>query len=467
MERRFIYNKTINNCLIIQNETYQNSSYMDYDSCPDTYNKSRLYETDCCVKIFKNYLNNLYENERKIIEWLAYNSSTFLFIPSIILNMLSFLVLTHFTRLNRSATSISFYMQCLSIFDALTMFSKFLNEFIVVGNLIRKSPIKISVHFCKIYLFLESTVSTTSIYLILLMSIDKFISVAFPLKSKYLLRPKRARINVVILLLISMIYSAYYLINSTSNIYSSKTDNGMMYHCTLINHNFDEIYKIFSKIATVFAPILLLCICNIFIFIFLLKANKRRKFILNESLNETCSSTPMHHSSRVLSKNEKDDDMYTKNDIQSNNENSKNYRNNNKNSVPKSDSKNSHHVSVMLFTISIGFIVLNLPCAILILYEINFDGKKNILYYYSDKDYNFSKSDFDVVYKFEIYVFVAYFLKDLNYIANFFFYYFSGSKFRKMLYTLIITFFKKLKNFNCTPISKIRNNSKLRYNRRI
>ena len=65
MERRFIYNKTINNCLIIQNETYQNSSYMDYDSCPDTYNKSRLYVTDCCVKIFKNYLNNVYENERK------------------------------------------------------------------------------------------------------------------------------------------------------------------------------------------------------------------------------------------------------------------------------------------------------------------------------------------------------------------------------------------------------------------
>jgi hypothetical protein len=93
----------------------------------------------------------------------------------------------------------------------------------------------------------------------------------------------------------------------------------------------------------------------------------------------------------------------------------------------------------MLFTVSFGFILLNLPFAIKTIYERNFKEKQKFLdfLYNYDENHVFTKLDIETAVKYDFFVYLTHFLLDLNYIANFFFYFLSGSRFRIRLYDLI------------------------------
>ena len=280
----FTFNETLNTCFIKPNEFYPNGSYYDYEKCPESYsNLTKSFVFKCCLQIIINRLEDSYST--KIQGWLTYHSSMLLIGPAVIFNLISLLVLSRFSKLNASATSISFYMQCLCVFDSLTMLSKFLNEFIVVKNSIRLQPFKINAIVCKLSYFSESIFGITSIYILILMSIDKLICVAFPLRSSSLLRPKKAKLMCLLVMILSMIYSTYHLFTQTVLVTMKRTSNinttdTTVYECIFADSNLESKMKIADNFIRVFVPIILLCICNILIVIIIAKS---RKMFLTES----------------------------------------------------------------------------------------------------------------------------------------------------------------------------------------
>jgi hypothetical protein len=269
----FTFNETFNTCYIRPSDFFPNGSYLDYDTCPESYTNSTISAVfECCLRIIINRLEN--SHLTKIQGWLAHHSSTLLIGPAIVFNLLSLLVLSRFSKLNSSATSISFYMQCLCIFDALTMLSKFLNEFILVKNQRRQQPFQINSLVCKLSYFSESIFGVTSIYILILMSIDKLICVAFPLRSSSILRPKKAKLLCLFVLLLSMMYSSYHLLTQKALVTMKQTSNTTSYECIYTDSNVESKMKIVDNFIRVFVPIILLSICNILIVIILAKSRQ-------------------------------------------------------------------------------------------------------------------------------------------------------------------------------------------------
>jgi hypothetical protein len=115
----------------------------------------------------------------------------------------------------------------------------------------------------------------------------------------------------------------------------------------------------------------------------------------------------------------------------------------------KSEQK-SHYISIMLCAVSLGFIILNLPLAIKIIYERNFNEKRKVLDFLNninDDITDLTKTGVLNAIKYDFYVHISHFLVDLNYIVNFFLYFLSGSKFRSRLFSIIL-FQRRERNLN-------------------
>lgn len=103
---------------------------------------------------------------------------------------------------------------------------------------------------------------------------------------------------------------------------------------------------------------------------------------------------------------------------------------------------NTHqHISLMLFAVSFGFVLLNLPYAIKTLFQRQFSKKNKInahLYHMENLfKITYTKKE---IYNSIFYEFASnmtHFLLDLNYITNFFLYFLSGERFRNELLILL------------------------------
>lgn len=87
-----------------------------------------------------------------------------------------------------------------------------------------------------------------------------------------------------------------------------------------------------------------------------------------------------------------------------------------------------------------GFICLNLPFAIKTIFHRQFAERYKILDLYHSNDLfttTTTKSEIDAAVKFEFFSMLTHLLLDLNYIANFFLYFFSGSRFRAQLFSML------------------------------
>ena len=474
---------------------FPNGSYLDFDSCPEHYNKSTkpLIE-HCCLTIIYYALENT--SYRQIQDWLTYNSSALLVLPAIFFNLLSFLVLSRFSKLNPSATSINFYMQCLCIFDTLTVLTKYIHEFVVVRNSIRDMPFVFDSNVCRATHFSESVFGITSIYILILMSFDKLICVALPLKSGSLLRPKRAKFMGALIFILATFYSSYHIFNqevyngladsinqnSSENNQNSSQPIRVVYDCIEKDRKLADKMKIVDNVVRVFLPILLLCLCNLSIAIVLAKARKNAMTYLSESTNDSACPNKFNNkivykksinknddttqaeeillrvpkTSGKLNKTDSQNTLSVNDDTASINSSEKSNRymkdtifQNNKskherpqysldNSVHNTKAKkNSNYISLMLFAVSLGFVLFNLPFAIKTIYETKFKEKlKAIDYLYGEKKTDFTKTDIVLAVRYDFFVYITHFLLDLNYIANFFFYFLSGSRFRTRLYAL-------------------------------
>ena len=424
----------------------------------------------CCFEIWLNEIKALPIS--KIQNWLAYYSSSYLVLPAIFFNLLSLLVLSNYFKRNRSSTTINCYMKYLCVVDILTIFLKFINEFIIVRNAFRNPQYELNSTICKMTPFAESLFGITSIYILVLMSFDKLICVAFPLKSSTLLIPKRARISSLVLIILSAIYSSHNVFNQKVDIeISMKMMNTSTYTCTEKNESIKNQIELIDNIIRVFIPIILLCICNASIIYFLMRARKRTTIIARSSSYLSVNSSNQLRKSSQVSKihikspqeenlltipntnrifKERNSQSSISEEFSSNlnksfmsikstglNEINKNQHNNNciiRVHNSKTDKK-SNYMTVILLTVSFGFITLNLPYAI---YSIYISKKLDILHKNAS-----NKSEFSIIARYEFFGYVTHFLLDLNYIANFFFYFLSGSKFRSRLYSICSMTLKK------------------------
>lgn len=554
-----IFNSTESCYIIPRLPNYPNGLYLDYNTCPERYDNTTLKLVRlCCFSIILNLLEN--SNYKRVQDWLTYNSSSMLVLPAVFFNMLSFLVLTRFSKLNASATSTNFYMECLCVFDSLTMLSKFLHEIIVVRNTIRDVPFVFNAAVCKLTYFAESVFAITSIYILIAMSFDKLICVVIPLKVSSLLTPRKARFICATIFVLASIYSSSHLINQQIHVLNS-VDSGLLQasstpsipssnftyrsnsSATLSNNNslntlnfsfsnssntktgtartiyecketLADTMRVVDNIVRVFIPIMLLILCNSSIAIALARARKFAKVMLASEASFDTTSPSTSDFSKFKNKNhfisskksfrisnpnlipndEKTEEIIMQQLIKpSNSQLSINNINNTasisytkskealnkinkstcfencccfkvilakKRNMQKSASQNqisqsqmphnvhnrrarnnTHYISFMLFAICFGFVVLNLPFAIKTIFERQFREKNETLnYLYSSENYyhlQVTKTDIIKAVKSDFFVYITHFLLDLNYIANFFLYFLSGSRFRSQLYSLL------------------------------
>lgn len=260
--------------------------------------------------------------------------------------------------------------------------------------------------------------------------------------------------------------------NSSSTKTSVRTNEShklrLEYDC---DSNWPEKRKdwiLINNIVRVFFPIFMLCFCNTSIAIALTKAQKRANAMFNESEKGDDESKRTNHlmlrkfGKKKLDKPNMSSSSDSEDEFKSNNEiNQKSVkfqpeqikRDKHRKETLASESKkskqkssalfmrnrnNTQHISLMLLAVSIGFIVLNLPFAIRTLFHRQFEEHFMIDIYHENNSLSteFSKTQLENSIKFEFFSILTYFLLDLNYIANFFLYFFSGNKFRTQLFEL-------------------------------
>ena len=206
---------------------------------------------------------------------------------------------------------------------------------------------------------------------------------------------------------------------------------------------------LFDTIVNIFIPITLSFSCNISIIIILAKTSKKTNSILKEYQSNLYHEKPAFLKKKLKNENKKrrnsENEIILVNTVENKENclqksNHKIQGNNHDLNKQKSEQK-SHYISIMLCAVSLGFIILNLPLAIKIIYERNFNEKRKVLDFLNninDDITDLTKTGVLNAIKYDFYVHISHFLVDLNYIVNFFLYFLSGSKFRSRLFSIIL-----------------------------
>lgn len=498
-----------NTCFILPRAKIPNGLHLTYDTCPEHFNNStlKLVKYCCFIIIYGITQKSIY---KKAQDWLRDYSSSLLVIPSVLFNVLALIVLNRFSRLrNYSQTSTTFYMKSVCVLDTLTIISKFLHEIVVVRNASRTSPIVINSMMCKSLFFFESSCSISAIFLLIAMSIDKLICVLIPLKVNQLLTTRRAKIAVTFIIMISGFISSYELVvqqaielpistvkepndnKTVLSITSERTNDSFSFIRYDCDTQWPERYNdwiLFNHIIKVFLPILIICICNAWIVIELARNGRNADALFrNESTASNKFNTLQYslnaskNASKTKSMNMSLENIEYQKELNGvDSPSSIKTRINKKNRYATSSQQanlnvsndlniktnwsvinirrkdTTRHISIMLFAVSFGFVILNLPFAIKTLFKRHFSRDNQILdnLYHSENFFTseYSKAEIKDQVKYEFYSNLTHILLDLNYTANFFLYFFAGSRFRAQLFAL----FKRKqennqKNLKATP----------------
>ncbi len=182
---------------------------------------------------------------------------------------------------------------------------------------------------------------------------------------------------------------------------------------------------------------------------------------IESNLNEKISLEADHElSNKNLNKLKKPFNTQT-----SNNNIINNSINNNNNNNNKKKFNTTQHISIMLFAVSFGFVLLNLPYAIKTIFHRHFSKKNKIssYLYHSENLFlsTYTKSEIINSVKYEFYSNFTHLLLDLNYIANFFLYFLSGQRFRAQLFDLLRCKKNKENKYNLTQsnMNRVDNNN--------
>ena len=170
------------------------------------------------------------------------------------------------------------------------------------------------------------------------------------------------------------------------------------YDCDSEWPNFKNDWILINNVIRVFMPILLLCLCNSWIVIGLARAKKRTNAIFRHNSMQFNENNSNRNKKAVYIKVIQPDDTNNKDDLKSGirtkrscsnasmysfnqNLNKKSAQTQNNVHIRGGKNNTTQHISLMLFAVSFGFVIFNLPFAIRTLLHRQFSENFKILDY--------------------------------------------------------------------------------------
>lgn len=259
-------------------------------------------------------------------------------------------------------TSSSLYMAVLSVVDALSLIFKLLYLLLTLYD-IRMYDIG-----CKSLFFIGTYLMHYSNWLLVSMTIERFIAIWFPLRVTKLCTKRRACLNMVLVGVLLVVVNFQFFITAKED-----SHNVYVWVCTFHDQYLEFSAKVWYWIdGAVYSiiPFVLLIIFNTLIICGIKMASSKQKMLTNK-IDKTKGTDKVKHQQQI---------------------------------------------TVMLISISVVFVILTVPnCCLFIL-----------------KNYWNFKKDIHTYATYFLVVNVIFFLSDLNHAINFYLYFLSGRKFRRM-----------------------------------
>ncbi|CAF1059746.1 unnamed protein product [Adineta steineri] len=318
---------------------------------------------------------------------------------SLICNCLSFIALR---SRHMRGTSTAFFMLALSVLDPLVLLTKNLVYF----------PTFIVAHAasCKILYFLIYVFCYTNVWILVIMTADKFFAVWFPLKVSYFCTITRAKYVCIFLFGMTSIISFHHFWTINSLNYDK------IRYCAYDIKRYPNIQKIWRYLDTViwcFVPfILILTLSGLIIYKLRQKGQDSHhniRHIINTSLNSEKVNDQKRLSKQIQQQKKNENPAIE-------------MRSNQKTEVIRSRQR---HITLMLLAVAVVFLLVTLP---------------NSIYFVLDSIYDFNQppsgNDFDEWLRFrrlKILTVIMFQLSDIQHATNFFLYLLTSDKFRRSI----------------------------------
>lgn len=305
----YIYNFSISR-MFINGSEYNVSNFLLTFESMSTESRKLLLESygydslDDLLSVLKNeQLRNL---EQIIHEYAAYRAHhvLFLYIPPFILlfgtfgNIFSFVFMRQESNKQKSTYT---YLAALAIMDSVVLYVGLLRTWIgeMVGYDIRDQ----TTAMCVIVNFLGSASSCLSAWLIVAVTVERYIVVVYPLKAKKKCSVKAAKMVIGALLGIAVFVNIHLVWSVGLN---ERSLNGIVYHtCDGIRQFRYFLMNIWPWLDTIMyclGPFLVLLVLNILISrrVFLSKNKRKRELCAQPSANRSRANSPYHLTAMLL-----------------------------------------------------------------------------------------------------------------------------------------------------------------------
>ena len=344
------------------------------------------------ISTFINKSEIIENNDNDMNKTIVIYTFPILIIVGTICNILTFLVMRRKKLRNQST---GYYMAVLAVADELALLVGCLSGWLMSYK--NFNILSISSYACKIFSVVLYTTFDFSVWLVVIMTIERFIAVTFPLKSMYFCTVKKAKVATLILTCILFAINSHFLITH-STVYDKNGTLGCDSANETFNYFIKHIWPWIDASKYAFVPFLTILIFNVLIIYNL--------FIAAKSIKNLSSN----HQLQI-------------NHVTSNTQNLTNHGSTNS----QSNSSNNRRLTVMLLVVSITFCILSTPVVVLQVLERAAPGP-NYQTFYS----------------------ICLCLQYINHSTNFFLYVVSGKLFRNEVIALfcgVLNIFKRVSKY--------------------
>lgn len=285
-------------------------------------------------------------------------------------NLLTLMVMLR-QKMRRRPTC--FHMSAIAVFDTLVLYSDCLRQWLALLH--GSNALTLSSAACKVFHFFSYTFFDISVWLIVIMTVDRFLVVQFPLHAPKLSSLPRARKTVIMLIATMVLANLHF-------IWTVHLDD--RHHCIYLE-GFEyfhvNVWPWIDAAVYSFLPFILLLVFNILIIVIHRRSMKLRKTTLNINKPRTRSQS--------------------------------------------SNQGTQLRLSAMLFTVTFTFLLLSAPNVILICI-------RNTYF-----DFSMQVDDFRNIAVYRLVATLTMFCLYLNHAVNFLLYCISGRMFRKELWQIV------------------------------
>ncbi|CAF1128254.1 unnamed protein product [Rotaria sordida] len=347
-------------------------------------------------------------SEKWIADFLRKSLPLVILPVSLICNFLSFIALR---SRHMRGTSTAFFMLALSVLDPLVLLTKNLVYF----------PTFVAAHgiLCKTLYFLIYVLGYTNVWILVIMTADKFFAVWFPLKVSDFCTIDRAKHVCIFLPAMTSIISFHHFWTIDSLKHPNDPKQRFCYYDISRYRSIQRIWRYVDFVIWCFLPFILILTLSVLI-IYKLRQNRQgsNKNILK--MLKTNSKNERIVSRNRLSKLQHQKKRTENQDIE--------MRSNQKIEVIRSRHR---HITLMLLAVAVVFLLLTLP---------------NSIYFVLDLTYGFNKLPTENDYyqwlryrRLTILTVIMFQLSDLQHATNFFLYLLTSDKFRRSVIRICVS----------------------------